>query len=182
MPADPAATRSRQMFIAGGYSLIVVTFVVVCLLPYFRNVSKIQADIASAQKEIATRQEKAKTLEDVRQRVQLVQLQVRKFDRLVPSNQDLGPFLEQLSRELYQAGLKDISVRNLAVDALGKSQKLPIEVGGTGTFDQFHRFLIHLENLPRMSSVEKLSIESDTPMQGDVHVQLTLNIYNTNPA
>jgi Tfp pilus assembly protein PilO len=104
---------------------------------------------------------------------------VRNHDRLLPANQDLGPFMEQLSHELDNAGMKETTVRALPPIALGKSQQLPIEIEGTCTFEQFHDFLVRLEGLPRLSSVSKLSVEADTPMTGKVTVLLQLSIYNT---
>ena len=109
-------------------------------------------------------------------------MQVGNHDRLLPANQDLGPFMEDLSKELDSAGMKDSStVKALASIPLGKSQQLPIEVTGRCTFSQFHDFLVRLEHLPRMSSVSHLSVEADAQMTGTVTVQLTLSIYNTKP-
>ena len=108
-------------------------------------------------------------------------MEVNNYDRLVPGNQDLGPFLAQLSRELDVAGMADITVRALPPTVLGKCQQLPIQIKGKGTYAQFHRFLTRVESFERMSSVSKLAIEADTTMNGKVLVDLTLSIYNTKP-
>jgi hypothetical protein len=39
---------------------------------------------------------------------------------------------------------------------------------------------VHLEGLPRKSSVGKLNIDADTDMSGYVTAELMLYIYNTN--
>ncbi len=180
MPADSTHVRTGRLFIMSGYGAIAAAFVVLALIPYFRKTGSVQSQIAATQREINARAEARQQLTDITKKVEFINLQVGNHDRLLPTAQDLGPFMEQLSHELDNAGMKEITVRALPPIVLGKSQQLPIEVGGTCTFAQFHEFLVHLEHLSRMSSVSHLSVEADTPMTGRVSVQLTLSIYNAN--
>ncbi len=182
MPADSAIARGRKWFVVGGYAVIAAGFLAIGLIPHLEKASAVEAGIASEQAEISSRVAAKRELDDITQKVQLINMQVGNHDRLLPANQDLGPFMEELSKELDSAGMKESStVRALPSVTLGKSQQLPIEVTGTCTFSQFHDFLVRLEHLPRMSSVSHLSVEADTPMTGKVAVQLTLSIYNTKP-
>jgi Tfp pilus assembly protein PilO len=105
----------------------------------------------------------------------------RTYDRLVPEKQNLGPFLGQLSTELDAAGMQNTAVRALTKTLLGKCEQWPIEVRGTGNFQQVRRFLRSLESLPRLSSVTRLNLETDPAMNGLVTTELTLSIYNTRP-
>ncbi len=178
MRADAKNAKSGRAFIAAGYLAIVAGFAGFGLLPYLRNAAAVQARIDATQRQIAARLQAKVELEDITKKVRFINLQVGNHDRLLPAVQDLGPFMEQLSHELDNAGMKEVTVRALPPITLGKSQQLPIEVGGTCTFSQFHEFLVHLERLSRMSSVSHLSVEADTPMTGKVTVQLTLSIYN----
>jgi Tfp pilus assembly protein PilO len=182
MPADPSSAQTRRYFILGGYSAICAAFLAIGLLPYLHSTALIRADIAASEHQIAARLESRRQLTEVTKQVQFINMQVGNHDRLLPPVEDLGPFMEQLSHELDRAGMKEVTVRALPPITLGKSQQLPIEVGGTCTFAQFHEFLVHLEKLSRMSSVSHLSVESDTPMTGKVSVQLTLSIYNAKSA
>lgn len=178
MPVDHAGEYNRRMFIVGGYIAIVAGFAAFGVLPYLRGAAVIQTKIQASEREINSRMEASRQLQDITKKVQFINLQVGNHDRLLPTAQDLGPFMEQLSHQLDNAGMKEITVRALPPITLGKSQQLPIEVSGTCTFAQFHEFLVHLEHLSRMSSVSHLSVEADTPMTGKVAVQLTLSIYN----
>jgi Tfp pilus assembly protein PilO len=182
MPADPALARTRRLFVLGGYGTIFTAFLAVGLIPYLHSSAAVKADIAASQRQIAARLDAQRQLADVTKEVQFINMQVGNHDRLLPAVQDLGPFMEQLSHELDRAGMKEVTVRALQPITLGKSQQLPIEVGGTCTFAQFHEFLVHLEKLSRMSSVSHLSVDADTPMTGKVTVQLTLSIYNARAA
>jgi Tfp pilus assembly protein PilO len=174
--------RSNNVLLGTGYAVLAVGFILAGVVPVMRGMAAANADISRQQDEINARIARGRELQDLKGQVALLELETRDFDRLVPPNQDLGPFLTQLYEQLGSAGMRDISVRNLPPIPLGRSQKLPIEVRGKGTYAQFHAFLSRLENLPRLSSVGKLSIDADTDMNGNVEVQLTLFIYNAKPS
>ena len=153
-------------------------FLLAGVAPAMHHISAAKAEIQNYEQDISNRIARGKELQNVRDQVQLAELNTRDIDRLVPPNQDLGTFLTQLYNQAGAAGMSDISVRNLAPTMLTHSQKLPIEIHGKGTYAQFRDFLVRLENLPRLSSVGKLAIDADSDMSGNVEVQLTLFIYS----
>ena len=162
-----------------GFSAIILGFLLMGYLPYYRQCQRLEAQIAAHQGTQAEAARQSTQLKEVTRRAQLIRLAVRDYSRLVPANKDLGNFLEQLSQQLTAAGMQDTAVRALAPTALGKCEQLPIEIRGTGTYTQFREFLTHLEALPRMSSVSRLHIDSDSAGSGKLTVELTLSIYNT---
>lgn len=182
MPANSAVTRYRQMVLLCGYGAIAVAFVAACVLPYLHDVGAIRAGIAGKQQEIEAHRAAQKQLEQVSGQVRFIELQVSNHDRLLPESQNVGDFMEQLSHERDNAGMKDGSVHSLPVITLTRCQQLPIEISGTCTFSQFEDFLVRLEGMQRMSSVSKLSIDSDTAMSGAVNVCVQLSIYNAKPS
>ena len=180
--AHKPPTHSNALLLGTGYAVLAAGFLLAGVTPVVRGITAAQADIRLHQDEINARMARGSELQNLKGQIALLELETRDFDRLVPPNQDLGPFLTQLYEQLGAAGLCDISVRNLAPIPLGRSQKLPIEVRGRGTYAQFHQFLTRLENLPRLSSVGKLSVDAETDLAGTVEVQLTLYIYNAKPS
>jgi Tfp pilus assembly protein PilO len=183
MPANLGKKHTRPLVTVIGFGALILGFAAFSILPFWRRMSTLDAEIGNLRQRIAETDSQVRTLKALQSQSQLIQHEVRNYDRLVPASQDLGPFLEQLSRELDNAGLKDSTKQVLPATVLGKCQQLPIEIRGTGTFAQFRQFLLRLEELPRMSSVSKLTIETADPaMTGKVAVDLTLVIYNTKPA
>jgi Tfp pilus assembly protein PilO len=181
MPANSAVTRSRRVLIGSSYAALATVFLIGGAY-FFRGAAKTRAAIAGFRKEIAQRRQTQSTLDRVNRDIQEINVQVRDYPRLVPENQDLGSFLETLSKLLNESGMKDVDVRNQKPIALEKSQKLPIPLRASGTFAEFHDFLVKLENLPRMCSVGRITIESaDQEMTGKVNIDLTLYIYNSKP-
>lgn len=172
---------SRAWMPLAGFGLILLAFGLAGFLPYQREAARLNRSLAECRAQIALRAAEAAQLKDLMKQRQLVNLQVRDYDRLVPASQDLGTFWEALSAELETAGLRDTTRRALAPNKLGKCQQLPIEIRGTGTFAQFRQFLERLEALPRKSSISKLQIEGEAAMTGRVAAELTLSIYSTKP-
>jgi len=182
MKDKSAPNKQRAIVTVSGFAILLVAFAAFSLVPYLKTVSDLKSQIASINADLQKNAQQRAQLEELKPKVQLISMQVSNYDRLVPRNQDLGSFLEQLSQELDNAGLNNTTKRALPPTILGKCQQLPIEIKGTGSYAQFHRFLKRLESLDRMSSVSRLTLESDVPMNGNVTIDLTLSIYNTKPA
>ena len=173
---------SRNTWITvGGFAIILAGFGLGGYLPYRLEYDRLTREIHERSADKADTAVQSGRLRDLTRQAQLIQAEVRGYDRLVPANKDLGNFLQDLSRELEASHLSDFSVRALAPTNLGKCQQLPIEVHSAGTFGQFDNFLQRLELLSRKSSVNHLSVESDAALSGNVAVDITLSIYNTKP-
>ncbi len=177
MANKTGTSGSNRFFLAGGYTVLLAAFAFFGLL-HMRGVSAAHAATAQDQENIDARLARTRELRDVSAQVDEITLETRDFDRLVPPNQDFGTFLEDVANLLTDVGMHDVSFHNLSVNALGRSERLPIEVRGSCTFSQFHTFLTRLEGLKRLSSVGKMSIDASSDMNGEVEVQLTLFIYN----
>lgn len=182
MAADTAnmskLKRTRRIMLIG-FGCIALAFVALGVMPHVMTTRSLQARINTLTSDIENSKAQSQELGDLTRRVQVIKAEVRNYDRLVPAHQDLGTFLGELSRELDNAGLKDIMVRALPPTVLGRTQQLPIEIKANGSFEQVQGFMTRLENLPRMSSVSRLVIESDQGMSGKVSVELMISIYNT---
>jgi Tfp pilus assembly protein PilO len=176
--ANKQPGQTRNAILAAGYTLLLVGFLLGVALPYIHTTRAARAEIARFRSEIDTRQSQSRQLKQVADSIIEIKAETHDYARLVPPNQDLGSFLQELYKQLDDSGMSDISVHNLPPTPLGRSEKLPIEVKGKGTYAQFHEFLTRLEKLPRLASVGKLQVDADTEMNGHVEVQLTLFIYN----
>jgi Tfp pilus assembly protein PilO len=172
--------KSPGTVIACCYAALVVGFLGAAVVPYVRAANIAQSDITRSTSEIATRQEKQLQLESVKKSIELLELETRNYDRLVPANDDYGAFVTSVTDQLYKAGMKDITLSALQPTPLGKALRKPIEIKGKGTFEQFQAFLTALEGLNRQSSVGKLSIEADSEMNGIITASFTVYIYSTN--
>jgi Tfp pilus assembly protein PilO len=183
MPANSNVAKSRHLLITGGYAALGVAFVLVGVLPFVRGVSAAKGAIAEYKHEIEKRVETKSALTSINKEIHDLEYQVRNYERLVPPNQDLGNFLKQVSEQLDKHGMKEVDIHAQAAITREKSQKLPITIHASGSFVQLQKFLLSLENLPRMCSVGQVILENADPtMNGKVKVNLTLFIYNSKPS
>jgi Tfp pilus assembly protein PilO len=180
MAANATKVKSPGKIIGCCYAALLAGFVCAAVVPYVRTVDGARADIARSTNEIATRQENGAKLEAVRKSIELLELETRNYDRLVPANDDYGAFVTSVTDQLYKAGMKDITLSALQPTPLGKALRKPIEIKGKGTYEQFQTFLVALEGLNRQSSVGKLAIEADAEMNGIITASFTVYIYSTN--
>jgi len=176
--SSKSGSGMRNGLLTCGYAALGLCFLVAVAVPYVRDTRSTRADTARFHNDIDTRQAQSRQLKQVAESINLIRAETLDYARLVPPNQDLGSFLQELYKQLDESGMSDISVHNMPPTPLGRSEKLPIEVKGKGTYAQFQAFLTRLEKLPRLASVGRLSVDADTEMNGHVEVQLTLYIYN----
>ncbi len=172
----------RSLLLGAGYATITLVFGTMIALALFRGAT-IRSAIAQSNATIAQRVATNHTLQDLDQRITLIQLKTNDYDRLVSPTQDLGQFLDQLNKARQDLNLRDLTISTLSLTSRRKSEELPIAIRGTGTFAQFHDFLQRLETLPRMSSVKHLAVEAADPaLTGKVSIELTLSIYSSKPS
>jgi len=172
---------SRGTWIAvGGFVTVTTAFLALGFAPYWVATRRLEGDIAEYRQRMEQSARQSELLRDLSNRAGHMVRQVRDYPRLVPASKDLGLFLGQLSQELDSSGMRDTAVRALPLTPLGKCSQLPIEVHGSGSFEQFQDFLQRLEHLERMSSVSRLEVKADDAMSGKVTVDLTLSIYCRN--
>ena len=109
MATNPAS--SRRLTIFSCYGLLALGFLAAVVFPYVRAVNSAKADIARYSEEIASRQDNKHQLETIKKSIELLELETRNYDRLVPANEDYGSFVTALSDLLDRAGMRDITSR-----------------------------------------------------------------------
>jgi Tfp pilus assembly protein PilO len=173
---------SRKVVLRGGYTALILGFLLAGAYPILRDVRSARAEIGRLREEIVSRNGKKTELEAISKNVVELSLETKALDRLLPANQDLGGFLRMMTEKFEASGMREPMFRNLPSTPLGRSEKLPIEVKCRGTYEQFHNFLVGLESLPRLCSVGRMTISADSDMNGGIEAQLTIYIYNSKPA
>ncbi|HEY4329284.1 MAG TPA: type 4a pilus biogenesis protein PilO [Phycisphaerae bacterium] len=170
--------RPHAHFLFSGYAILAMGFALGVVMPHVRTANAVEAEIKKYGQEISTRLGKQTELVQVQNRVKLIELETKDYPRLVAPSQDAFPFLSLVVQQLNEANMHDASYHNLAPVSLNRSEKLPFEVRAKGTYAQFRDFLERLEKLDRLSSVGRVTIDSESDMSGNVDVQVTLYIYS----
>ncbi len=101
----------------------------------------------------------------------------------LPTEQNVDEILDQVWQVTVGNGLAVKSVKASKVEDEGLYRELPLEMVVEGSFDGFYRFLLQLENLPRITRVHEMRLErlkaesSSAGMFGQMKAVFTLSIY-----
>lgn len=101
----------------------------------------------------------------------------------LPTEQNVDEILDQIWRVTVGNGLTVKSVKTDKVADEGLYRELPLAMVVEGNFDGFYRFLLELENLPRITRIHEMTLErlqtrggEDGPA-GQMKAEFTLSIY-----
>ena len=101
----------------------------------------------------------------------------------LPTEQNVDEILDQVWQVTVSNGLAVKSVKASKVEDEGLYSELPLEMVVEGSFDGFYRFLLQLENLPRITRIHAMTLErlktqsSSAGMFGHMKAVFTLSIY-----
>lgn len=87
-----------------------------------------------------------------------------------------GEFLRQVSEVAAEVGLRVVSFQPGAVSKRGQYGTMQVQLVCDGRYDSICRFLAELDDLPRLTTIERMDITA--PVRGDVYsIKLSLDIY-----
>lgn len=174
--------KRENLIVLGIVAAMVVGMTVAVYMPQGRKLDQIQGQIATRQVQIEAESQKIAAVPDLIRQVQAMKVRYKDFDRKMPRSQELHEFLMQISGSL---GQKDFSTA--ATTRQEHFSTLPIIMKFRGNFLTLAEFLNRVENLERLSCIQKLVVASaaskgdaaSTKGKGDLDIELQLNIYFT---
>jgi len=102
----------------------------------------------------------------------------------LPTERNVDQILDQVWQVTVGNGLNVKSVKTEKVQNEGLYRELPLVMVVEGDFDGFYRFLLELENLPRITRIHDMMLErfearggDDGPAAGRMKAEFTLSIY-----
>ncbi len=169
--------RRQQMWVYILTGLFVCDFVLCGYLPSQQRLRMLQQAQAEQRQVIEMAAAQSVELGGLERRLRDMEKKIEGFDRRVPVDRTLGTFLQQI------AGLmKDCDLVEQVV-LPGKERKTeelnctPIHVACHGTLTSLFRFFTKLQALGRLVRVEKVALENDTDLTGQLGVQIEAVIF-----
>ena len=142
-------------------------------IPQGRKLEQIRTQITTQQRTLEASVQSVQSLPVMIQQVQALKNRYRDFDRRLPKSQELHEFLRQISGYLGQKELRTASATREE-----HFNTLPISMKFRSSYLNLAGFLDRVENMERLSRVQKLIINNDD--KGDeLDVELQMNIYFT---
>jgi type IV pilus assembly protein PilO len=116
--------------------------------------------------------------EDLQRANQAIRESIDSIQARLPTGKEMDDVLRQVSSLAGKTGLKvpHFKKADKSISA-GLAMEQPIEVEITGDFDGFYRFLLELEQLPRITRIPDLAITRSEKVDGEMDAKFTLSIY-----
>lgn len=154
------------------------------------------ADIDRTTRAIAEREDQLQLIStaisqmgDVRQAVLDGEAAIERVEAKLPSRQDVESILEQVWQVARRNDLTVKSVKTMPPVSSTVYRELPLRVDLEGSFEGYYRFLLELENLPRITRIFNMRIRrpgrssmSEDRNAGDIHAEFELSIYFSDEA
>jgi Tfp pilus assembly protein PilO len=158
--------------------VMLVAATAIVYYPQSSQLQKIRTQIVTEQRALEADAQLAQTVPDLIVQLQALKTRYRDFDRKLPKSQELHEFLRQISGYLGQ--------KELRTDGTTREEyfnTLPITLKFKSSYLNLAGFLERVENMERLSRVQKLIINRDDKNKSengdDLDVELQMNIYFT---
>ena len=129
------------------------------------------------------------TMGDLRQAVVEGEMAIDRVEAKLPSRRDVESMLEQLWQVARRNELTVKSVKTMPAVTSTVYRELPLKVQLEGPFEGYYRFLLELENLPRITRIFNMSLKrpkqsrmDDDQRPGDIVAEFELSIYFSDEA
>lgn len=119
---------------------------------------------------------------DLRRENERIAASIRALEARLPNDKGIDEVLRDVHAAAEQSGLRLPKFRRTdrAIQS-GVAMEQPIELELTGTFDSLYRFLLRLEQLPRITRLTDMRITRDRDQEGYVNVRATLSVFYSTP-
>lgn len=158
--------------------VMVVVFYTFAYRPNSQRLSDLQSEIDAKRNQLSNNRTQVQVLPDVLIAVNQMRTRLEKFDKKLPGQPDLGPFINDITELSHQAALRKVEVNPGVPQRNDSYAEWPISLKFEGDFVSAFSFLRKAEDMQRLTRVKNLKIRStDAAKSGTVQVELSMNIY-----
>jgi Tfp pilus assembly protein PilO len=175
------ARMTRDCWIVLGLvGVLVGATVALVFRPQGRQLDELRTQIATRQNVLESDAQKVAVVPEMLRQVQEMKQRYRDFDRKLPKRKELGGFLREISGNLSEERLANqlIEPGNPSREELFNT--LPIVMKFRGSYLSLASFLKRLDEMQRLSRVEKLKIDCNAKDDSAaLDIEVLLDIYFT---
>lgn len=170
---------SRESWIMLGIAAAVVAAAVILVfLPQSRQVRMLRAQAVAEEAQLAADRAKTSVVPEVMRHIREMKSRYEGFDRRMPQQKELAGFLREISAVVASEDLAN-QLTEPGNPTRGKFyHTLPIIMKFQGSYLSLASLLERIDDMERLTRVQKLSIAKDSKSDGLV-IELQMNIYFT---
>jgi Tfp pilus assembly protein PilO len=149
-------------------------------IPQSTQLDKLETSMTREQERLAEESNRAAVIPDLSREVAALRNRYQGFGRRLPKQRELSEFLREISRHLDDPKLSNLSIEPKAPKREELFHANPIVVRFNASYPALAAFLDRIEQMERLTCVEKLVLDSTKSPNGEnLEIELHLNIYFT---
>ena len=169
--------RKQQMWLYAITGLFVCDFVLCGYLPSHQRLRALQHAQAQRRQVIEMAAAQSRELSGLERRLRDMENRIEGFDRRVPVGRTPYTFLQQIAGIMKDCNLVEQVVLPGTEWQTEDLNCTPIHVACNGTLTSLFRFFTKVQALDRLVRIEKVALENDTDLTGQLSVQVEAVIF-----
>lgn len=172
-------TTRDTLIIVGVLAALLLGTVMFVYVPQNQEFDRICADIISTGQTLQVQSQSASMVSKMSGQIRTLKVMCKDFNRRLPSQQELGGFLKEISDILAEEeGLSNQLIQPGNPTSDDQFNTLPIVMELSGPYLAVGRFLHRINEMERLARVHNLEVKLD-PTEDFVKARIQLNIYFT---
>ncbi len=170
----------RELILFLSVLLLPVVSYFVVFRPQTANINKAKAEIIHKQEMLSKLRNETARNTDLKIVNQELVDRIDEMEALLPSGKEVDQIIRQVSALAIEAGLTPPSLKSTKPIEAAWYKEQPLEMKTTGSFDGFYKFLVKIEQLPRITRIVDMQLADSTSDDTELEASFTLSIYFQN--
>lgn len=159
--------------------VMIAVAVVVVYMPQGGTLESIKTNIAAQKLVLQDSAKKASVVPKMMREVQTLKSRYKDFDSRLPRSKELGGFLQEITAIQQNSALVDPRMETGSPMSEELFNTMPIKMRVRGRYLALADFLRRLGSMQRLTRVQRLMITIPQEEDGDLSIELLMNIYFT---
>lgn len=158
---DIIKSRLRLINISGALCLVLVVCAAVFLgiVPLYAQTIRNRASANALEQDLAKLNGLSNTLNQVEGELKSTESRLAQAETRFPTSSAMEDFMTQLAKAADDAGLQVISIAPLPLQRVDNYKVLPLQITGTGSFENCYKFLAGLRKMNRLTRLDDLVLQ-----------------------
>ncbi len=172
------STTARQFLFSAVLLALPVSSYFVVFRPVNAKIEQGSREIEHKQSLLTKLREATAQTEDLQRANDQIRLSIESLQAKLPSSKEMDNVLRQVSSIAAKNNLKVPAFKkNERTTPAGLAMEQPLDIEITGDFDGFYKFLLDLEQLPRITRLTDLDVVRSDKVDGEMKAKLVLSVY-----
>lgn len=172
------STTARQFLFSAVLLALPVSSYFVVFRPVNAKIEQGSKEIEHKQALLGKLREATSQTEDLQHANNQIRESIEQLQAKLPSSKEMDNVLRQVSGIAAKNGLKVPSFKkNEKTAPAGLAMEQPLDIEITGDFDGFYKFLLDIEQLPRVTRMTDLMLLRSDKVDGEMKSKLVLSVY-----